>query len=133
MDPKSAYIQVAFRYMNGAQVTLRDHLSEVSGFCSYHAFESIGGAVCFVRNRAYSQRSHTKKINQFMSASHAFAFSHSVSRVAILLASVRNECLYPEYLPDGSMELPEQKLSVTDASILFQRVGGVISSITKQI
>lgn len=133
VNPKDAFIRVANRFLDAARASLAAGLREVSGFCSYHAFESIGGAVCAVRNRVYSQRSHRKKLNQFLSASNAFQFSHAVARVNILLASVRNNCLYPEPLPNGTMRLPEHTITDADAQLLVNRVAGIIGTIVRQI
>lgn len=133
MNSKDGFVRVAIRYLSASQAALAANIREASAFCAYHAFESVGGAVCSVRNRKYSVRSHRKKMNQFQAASNAFPFSHAVARVVVLVASVRNEALYPELLPDGSVTLPESTFSQTEAATLLHRVRGVVLSIISQI
>ena len=133
MNPVDAYVRVAQRSVKAARVSQASSLHESSGFYAYHAFESIGGAVCHHRGRGFTAKSHPKKINQFVSASKSYSFFHAVARVSIILSSVRNRCLYPEQRPDGSMELPENWISAAQAQDMTRRVNGVIGSVLREV
>ena len=127
MNEVEAYVQIAERTINSSDSLAEQGLQEISAFCSYHAFESMGGAVCS-RLRLSFPRSHNGKMNQFVVASLRVGhrFRHSVSTIAIILNSLgRNNLLYPNPLPDGSFEIPEQRLSVANARDLVRRIRGL--------
>ncbi len=132
MNPKDAYLQIANRSLDAADASLNAGVQEAAGFNTYHAFESLGGAVCYVRGRHYP-RSHIKKMNQFVAASSRFAFRFSVGHLVITLSSLRNDCLYPKEQSDGSMEIPENVISSADARDLINRVRGILGRIIRQI
>ncbi len=133
MDLKKGYLRISRRSLVAATETLRANIQEAIGFYSYHAFESLGGAVCHHHGRSYSNQSHRKKINQFVAASNSYRFGLTVAYLAIVLSSVRNECLYPQEGPDGSVILPEHAIPITHAKRLLSGVRGIYRSIAAVI
>ena len=59
MELKLAYIDIASRSLCAARSLARDGLYEISTFESYHAFESMGGALVSAFGRNYP-RGHTQ-------------------------------------------------------------------------
>jgi hypothetical protein len=133
MDEKQAYFRVAERSIEASsELVIKNH-QESSAFFSYHAFESLGGAVCSHVNVVYSM-SHRAKINQFLTASKQIGIERGVNRVSIIMASIdRNMCLYPKKELNNYHSLPENRLSVADAKDLNKRVKGVSKIIQRAI
>jgi HEPN domain-containing protein len=130
-----AYIHIAERTINSSKTLANEGIQEISAFCSYHAFESIGGAVCSHLGLNYP-RNHHGKLNQFIVASTKLdhRLTHNVSIIAITLNSLgRNDLLYPNSLPDGSFEIPEQQLTVSNAHDLVRRIRGIRRVIDKYV
>lgn len=133
MNEKEAYFRVAERSIESSKELADTKYQESSAFFSYHAFESLGGAVCSHVGIKYSM-SHRAKINQFLSASKSIGIEHGVNRVAIIMASVdRNMCLYPKKEAGDFHSIPENRLSVTDARDLNKRVNGVSKVVGRAI
>jgi HEPN domain-containing protein len=133
MDEKFAYVKVAERTLESAEALADNSLQETSAFCSYHAFESLGGAVCSHLGQRYP-KGHNKKIGQFIVSSKRVGIAYSVSVLAIVMQSLgRNSLLYPNPLPNGDFEIPEQKLSITNARDLVRKVKGVKRKIDRII
>ena len=77
-------------------------------------------------NGSRYSRGHNRKINQFISLSIGYRLGHSVAVVATILNSIgRNSLLYPNELPTGNFEVPQNILSVTNARDLLRRVRGI--------
>jgi len=132
MNESKAYMRIAERSIKSAE-TLCDVIQESSAFCSYHAFESLGGALCRHLGFHYP-KGHIKKLNQFVARASAVdnRFQKSVSLLNIVLVSLdRNKLLYPAPLPDGSVDLPENRLRSSDASDLMKRVRGIMTKLQR--
>ena len=121
MDLKDAYYQVAERSVLAAATLLDDKIQEGAAFHAYHAFESAGGALCEARETRYP-RSHHQKLNSFKAAAHHLGIGVSVATVAIIVGSIRNQCLYPETDPLGSYQTPNQHITLTAARDIVKRV-----------
>jgi len=135
MNEKDAYVQITDRTLDSSETLADKSLQETSGFYTYHAFESMGGALCSHFNRTYP-RAHDSKINQFIAVSAQVDqnLRHSVSKVATILDSCgRNNFLYPNPRPDGNFDLPQDKLTKTDAKDMLKRVKGILKRIKKII
>jgi|HubBroStandDraft_2_1064218.scaffolds.fasta_scaffold285257_3 hypothetical protein len=63
MDLSDAYTEIAERSMQASEAALSEGLQESSGFLVYHAFESIGGALCYAKNRSYALTPNHMKRN----------------------------------------------------------------------
>ncbi len=132
MNESKAYMRIAERYIKSAE-TLCDVIQEGSAFCSYHAFESLGGALCRHLGRSYP-KGHSAKLNQFVICASSVdrRFQKSVSFLHIVLVSLdRNKLLYPVLLPDGSFDLPENRLKPSDARDLIKRVRGIMRKLQR--
>lgn len=114
MDLKDAYLEVAERSLKSAESALSVDIHETGTFLSYHAFESIGGALCASAKEPYP-RGHRKKINAFVSVSSRGALrkaiGYDVAMVAILVSSLRNQCLYPHMDAGGTVTAPSVTLT----------------------
>jgi len=135
MNEKEAYLKIAERTLDSSEKLINEGLQETSGFYTYHAFESLGGALCAHFNREYPQ-GHDKKINQFIATSSKVdnQFKRAVSEVATILQSFgRNNFLYPDRQPNGSIQLPQDKLTKTDAQDMLRRVKGIRNRLKKII
>ncbi len=133
MDEKDAYLRVAERSIDASAKLADQAHQEASAFYSYHAFESLGGAVCSHVGVTYSM-SHRAKINQFLAASKRVGIEHGVKRVSIIIASIdRNMCLYPKKEAGNTFTLPEARILATDAKDLNRRVKGVSKVVNRAI
>jgi hypothetical protein len=134
MELKEAYIVISKRALQVAEVALVAEIYEATGFYAYHAFESMGGALCAAVGEDYSL-GHQKKINQFLAVSNRgrlrHQIGHEVSVVATLLAD-RNELLYPQQV-DDQVILPNQVLSRVEAKDLLKRVKGICKKVEECI
>lgn len=131
MPQPQQYQRIAERYENAADLTDED-IPEASGFCSYHAFESIGGA-WIRRNGRPVPLSHQKKINVFISLARNEAFEYPAATLAIMLDAMRNTMLYPIENGNGGHDLPETRLSAREAANLLRRVRGVIRQVSARL
>ncbi len=133
MNEKDAYLRIASRAIESAEYLANYKLQENSAFFSYHAFESIGGALCNHYNQIYP-RSHIGKINQIITTAKRAGIQRSVTVVATILNSLgRNNLLYPNPQSSGGFTVPEMKLTVSNSKDLLRRVKGikrVVESIT---
>ena len=65
MDEKQAYFRVAERSIEASsELVIKNH-QESSAFFSYHAFESLGGAVCSHVNVVYSMSQSSRGLFHF--------------------------------------------------------------------
>src|SRR5690606_15672624 len=119
MTEKEIYIEIAERFIQSCQGHLDNGLNiqEVIGFKTYHAFESIGGAVnCHLGFNV--PRVHEKKLTSFVTnyRNNTFASVNpaTLATLAILLNSMRNKYLYPEKIPTGHKS-PKDQISLTQA------------------
>ena len=136
MDLKDAYLEVAERSLESAKAALTVNVQEATGFYSYHAFESLGGALCASTGDNYPN-THAGKMNQFVAVANRGPFRPTIGRdvsvVAMLVSSLRNKCLYPEAQTGGRVRLPNQVLSLSDAQALAKRVAGVKRRVAKHL
>jgi hypothetical protein len=135
MELKDAYVEISNRALLTAETNLVAGISEAAGFYAYHAFESMGGALCTSVGEDYSF-SHTKKIHQFIAVSKRRGLrnkiGHQVLGVAGMLAD-RNQLLYPQQQIDNQVKLPSQVLSQTEAKSLLKRVKGICKKVEKYL
>ena len=124
LKPRDAYLVVCDRSLAAAKASSDAAIHENTCFLSYHAFESLGGAMAASRAAAYS-KSHQKKITQFVQLSKTTPHRYAVAKLAIALASLRNLSLYPLEQPDGSARVPSDAISSTAARQLMKRVQGL--------
>jgi hypothetical protein len=125
MDLPKAYNEVSNRSLEASDAALLKGLQEYSGFLSYHAFESAGGALCSASQHRYPL-SHTGKLNAFMAAAHKRGKGLPVAILAIQLKSLRNQLLYPEPKLDGTVAEPRDILALSMADKLKKRVAGIV-------
>ena len=135
MSLEQGYLDVAEHSLETANACLKTDATEAVGFHSYHSFESLGGAFVTANGKDYPRRSHPKKINVFVTETNkgyiSGRFRKSLHTLAIKLISLRNDCLYPLELADGSVRLPRQVLTESDARQVLKRVKGVDKDIRK--
>jgi hypothetical protein len=129
---KQEYIEISERSLLASEACEDRDIIESSLFYSYHAFESAGGALAGHFGRDYPL-GHKKKINEFTTLSIKMKKQHAVGRVAIVLNSLRNAALYPEQMPDGSVQIPKNRMCKTDAKKLRIRVHGIVSRVKNYI
>lgn len=136
-DKSKAYHRIACRYADAAEAGHLAALQESSGFSSYHAVESLGGALCSSVGADYDKLDHTAKLNQFVAVANRGGLSrkvgYQVATVVSIVASVRNQFLYPYPRPDGSYQLPEEVIDLVDAKNAFKRVRGLIRKVERVI
>jgi hypothetical protein len=131
-----AYLDVVDRSLAAADILLAQGHHESAAFYAYHAFESLGAALCASRGVAYPKNSHVKKINVFRATASTVnhPIAYNVNMVAVLVASVRNECLYPkDYGGSGSYDCPRVHITGPQAGDLIRRVKGVLRTLRPYI
>ena len=128
----TAYERIATRSLDAAQAALDGSVQEKSAFLSYHAFESIGGALCESRSRRYP-RKHPNKLNAFVTTARPRTYGLSVAVLAVALASVRNELLYPDVSSLPAVGLPEHFMSRSAAERLLRRVRGAVGQVQRDL
>lgn len=119
-----AYRSISERSVDTAEALIEKEIFENAIFHSYHAFESIGGALCHSQGLHFP-RKHISKTNQFQVAANRRRIGRGVGALAIAISSLRSESLYPYQNPDGSIESPERRFNKTTAKDLLKRVKGV--------
>ena len=127
-----AYLEVAERSLKAAQATIQAHLHEKAAFMAYHAFESAGGAFCAARGVAYPV-SHEKKLNVFKASARLERFGLQVAELSVLVASLRNRCLYPTVTGSGEVHTPQSQLTAAEARRLLGRVRALVDRVTKTV
>jgi hypothetical protein len=125
MNLPKAYNEVSKRSLEASHAALSKGLQEYSGFLSYHAFESAGGALCSANHHPYP-KSHISKINAFKTVANQRGNGLAVATVAIVLHGLRNPLLYPEVQANGSITEPQGRLTIPMARKLMKRVGGIV-------
>lgn len=135
MKECEAYLDVAERFIDSCEQHIANNINiqEVLGFKAYHAFESIGGA--YNSHFGYNvPKSHVRKINTFVTNSrHRHGLNpHAIAALAIVLSSVRNKYLYPEYV-GSDYKTPKEQVSLTDARTTVNRVRGVVRGVSRLI
>lgn len=135
MREDEAYLEIAKRYIDSCEGLIANevNIQEAIGFKTYHAFESLGGAYNS-HNGHFVPDVHARKINAFVANSKHdhLVNNHTISVVAILVASLRNKYLYPE-LVGATYKSPKDQLSITDAKKMVSRVKGILRQIEKII
>jgi hypothetical protein len=132
----NAYIDITKRSLCAADATLNANIQESVGFHSYHAFESIGGALCSFKMIKYS-KNHARKINQLVASSRTINIQQRtkimIATLAIQLSSIRNECLYPKEFPGGTIRLPQQFVTLNQAMRILRQVKYITNIIQRHI
>lgn len=128
MALKNNFHRVALRSLDACEGVLNVQIQEKAAFLAYHAFESAGCALASHMGLPVSKRvSHPKKIQHFISAAKQLHNERAVAALAITLSSLRNSFLYPiQNQATGSVEMPETKISLTEAKALKRRVAGIV-------
>lgn len=136
MDLKDAYAEIARRSLDSADANISASIQESATFFAYHAFESLGGALCSSIGEMYSME-HAKKINQFIAASKRgklrLKIARDVAYVGMVISSIRNKCLYPEELASGGVRLPSDFITLSNAQDLVKRVRGVARKVDREL
>lgn len=136
MNLEDAYLQIADRSLRTSEASLAASIPESAAFHAYHAFESVGGAFCSSFGEDYPT-SHQRKVNQFVAVANRSTMrhriGHNVAYVAILVGSIRNNCLYPIEVTDSDYQTPSDLIDNVDAQDLLRRVGGIVRSVQRQI
>jgi HEPN domain-containing protein len=136
MNLKDGYLEVAERSLQSADANLLANMQESVAFYSYHTFESLGGALCSSVGVIYP-KGHASKINQFKSTANNGGLKDKIGRdvavLATLVSSIRNKCLYPEELADGSVTLPKDYIDINDAKDMLRRIKGLHKKVKKQL
>ena len=121
---KQAYLDITDRSIRAGRAAENDGVHEKACFMSYHAFESLGGALSASRHQAYP-RPHPAKLNQFVRLASGRPYQRAVAYLASALWSLRAESLYPRELADGRVLHPRDMISATDAKRLVSRIAGL--------
>ncbi len=132
MELKHAYVDISRRALLAADLMLKAGLPEAVGFYAYHAFESIGGALCASVGEDYPM-GHDSKIHQFVAvAMRKWLYKRvtDVSEVAQSLTHLRNKLLYPRLMGDEII-LPSEVISQKEAETLLKRVKGICKKVEK--
>ena len=134
MNLQEAYVDVAERSLQAAQAAFDQGIHECSAFYAYHALESIGGALAAALGQQYP-RGHAEKINTLVANTNRQPFRASLSRgvasVAILVASLRTDALYPRELSPSDYQVPRETVDATDVQDLLRRVRGVVTGVQR--
>ena len=133
MNLHEAYLVVAERSLKAAETLLSDNIQESATFYSYHAFESMGGALCEKNGVKYHPKKHPQKINLFKTVANQCGIGVGVATVAIIVASLRNDCLYPNKTPIGDFDTPDNQISTSNASDMLRRVKGVFRIVKRYV
>lgn len=135
-DLKQAYLQVVDRSLDAADAALGESLQEFAAFSSYHAFESHGGAFCTAQGVKYPL-SHKKKILEFQKQALQGGFRGRIGRqvtvVATIVASLRNDMLYPRELGGAVYALPENAIDLKSAQRVRSRVRGLCKVVKREL
>jgi len=133
MDLKSSYLVIVDRSIKGADSDIQSSLHEHAAFHAYHAFESLGGAFCASVNASYPRGSHKKKLNKFVKEARRYrnSFHYEIARLAIILASTRNETLYPRESLSQSYISPRDSIDIISAARLVKSVKGVCNRVQR--
>jgi hypothetical protein len=125
-----AYLWVAQRSLAAANALLPAAVQEAAGFYAYHAFESLGGALCTHHNVNPPKTPHSAKIARFQAVANPYPFGQQVATLAITVQSLRNDLLYPS-APDvgGMSESPDERYTAVDAQDLINDVAALIALI----
>ncbi len=132
MPLQENYERIAERALDAAQHLSAASIQESMAFYAYHAFESIGAALISSRGRIIP-RSHQGKLNQFVTIAAQRTYRFAVAQLSIQLQNLRNQCLYPIMQPDGTVQRPEEVLTLAQAQRLLQRVRGIITRIRRDL
>ena len=135
MALKHEYQRVARRSLESSRASLGAGIQENSAFLSYHAFESTGCALSSSCGLPVGpQVRHRDKINHFRSAARCCGNEPAVARLAVRLASIRNQLLYP--MTDSSTGVivrPEDSITLTQAGRLRCQVTDVVNWVDTQL
>jgi len=130
MPQAAAYLRVAERSLQSANAILPVAIQEIAGFLAYHAFESLGGALCVHHGKKPPKVPHLAKIQMFQGFANGHPFGPDVARVAILVQSIRNDLLYPSRVTSGGLaEAPDEIYTLADATDLINEVTNVLGQI----
>ena len=129
---KDAYLEVCDRSLEAADASSSAGVHEKACFLTYHAFESVGGALAASKGVKYPN-SHQRKINQFVRLAKATPHAHAIAGLAIALSSLRNLALYPREQPDGSAAPPSSAISKSIASKLLKQVRGLVPRVRRYV
>jgi hypothetical protein len=128
MAEAEAYMKVAERALIASDGALAKGIHEKATFLGYHAFESLGGAFCARKGTTYP-RSHSSKINRFVSESKHERYAVQVAQLAISYGSLRNSVLYPVVAPSGAIIEPKSVISDSQARRLLGRTESLLKKV----
>ena len=114
------YSRIADRALVAADRTLAAQVHENAAFFGYHAFESLGGALCHRNGKPYPFV-HKKKIKVFVHEAKYEKYAKHVAELAIAYGSLRNALLYPIVRPGGCLQEPIHSITHAQATRLVGR------------
>lgn len=118
----AAYMRVAERSLGAGSDAAGGGFQEKAGFLAYHAFESVGGALCEARGVRYHPASHHAKLSRFVQTARQERFARAAAALASQVGSLRSRALYPRSIGNGQIELPEDVITNAEARRLLGRI-----------
>jgi hypothetical protein len=132
MTESGAYIEIAERALLAAAGALDKGVQEKAGFLGYHAFESSGSAFC--RSRGINvPRNHKQKLSTFTASARKEKFGRQVAQLSIEYGSLRNLLLYPRALQNGTVQRPQDVMTLPQARRLMGRTKTLVSIVKPNV
>jgi len=129
-----AYQRIAERSLEAAHASLDAHVQEKGAFLAYHAFESTGCALSFRNGHPVGPAvNHQRKIDTFVRVAGQLGNRRHVFVVAQIVNALRNRVLYPEVMPGGAINRPENRITERNGRDLARRVGGIVRWVGRTI
>jgi hypothetical protein len=119
-----AYLEISERALSASEGALSRGIHEKATFLGYHAFESLGGALCTSKGVG-CPRGHESKINKFVAETKHEKFAVQVAQLAVAFGYLRNAVLYPEVTSGGTVIKPKSVLSDAQARRLIGRTAAL--------
>jgi hypothetical protein len=126
VDLRTAYLQIIERSLIAAEKSLTSHMNELS----------LGGALVSSAGKPNPENS-----NRRLSAFHKEVrrqgleprYLSRVSKLAIIIASLRNEILHPTVHPDGAVTAPNDVLSKAELEDFIRQLKEVKAIVNTMI
>jgi len=134
MPQAEAFVRIAERSLDAANAILPAAIQEAAGFYAYHAFESLGGALCVHHGHQPPRTPHSSKIIAFQGFANEHPFAGDVATLAIIVESLRNDLLYPSRpTPEGLTHVPDERYTLDNARDLIKDVTNLLGQIAPVI
>src|ERR1700736_1618809 len=134
MKAPAAFMEVAERSADSAELANTNSFPEVGAFLAYHSFESIGGAWCTHLGRTalqFGKLKHFDKLTAFVKEARGFAFEHHASALAIKVGSQRNDFLYPKSDGAGGHITPRMIRNPSEVTRIIAEVRGLFRRVKR--